>query len=225
MKPQLLLVEDDNHIVHFLIPSLAANGFHVKHAATLQQAKTQLTAEVFELVILDLGLPDGGGETLITHIRQVSDMPILVLSARQDALDKVNCLNLGADDYLIKPFELEELVARLRAALRRSAMMAMRDHVYQYQALMVNRATGIVSKDGVQIHLSPIEHQLIMLLATKPASIFTHRQLLAAVWGQAYVDDTHYLRIHIGRLRAKIEDTPAAPQYILTELGIGYRLA
>ncbi|MBF4990629.1 winged helix-turn-helix domain-containing protein [Methylophilus sp. QUAN] len=218
----LLLVEDDPGVYQFLLPALSAHGYRVQHARDLAQARE---ASGFAMAILDLGLPDGQGEQFIPQLRAYSDVPILVLSARQDELDKVHCLNLGADDYLMKPFGLQELLARIQVALRRTAMMQMRDHVYQHQSLVINRASGLVTKHGEQLHLSPIEHALLMLLASKPGTIFTHSQLLAQVWGPDYIDDTHYLRIHIGRLRAKLEDQPSAPQTLLTELGIGYRLA
>ncbi|TXI38682.1 MAG: response regulator transcription factor [Methylophilus methylotrophus] len=221
-QPTLLLVEDDAGVYQFLLPALSAHGYRVQHARDLAQAKQ---ASGFAMVILDLGLPDGQGEQFIPHVRSYSDVPILVLSARQDELDKVHCLNLGADDYLMKPFGLQELLARIQVALRRTAIMQMRDHVYQHQSLLINRASGIVTKQGEPLHLSPIEHALLMLLASKPGTIFTHAQLLVQVWGPEYIDDTHYLRIHIGRLRAKLEDQPADPQILLTELGIGYRLA
>lgn len=221
-QPTLLLVEDDAGVYQFLVPALSAHGYRVLHARDLAQARQ---ASDFALVILDLGLPDGGGEQFISLLRAYSDVPILVLSARQDEADKVHCLNLGADDYLMKPFGLPELLARIQVALRRTAMMQMRDHAYQHEGLLINRASGIVTKEGVQLHLSPIEHALLMLLASKPGTIFTHSQLLTSVWGAEYVDDTHYLRIHIGRLRSKLETTPAEPRYLLTELGIGYRLA
>lgn len=218
----LLLVEDDPGVYQFLLPALSSHGYRVQHARDLAQARE---ASGFAMVVLDLGLPDGQGEQFIPHLRSYSDVPILVLSARQDELDKVHCLNLGADDYLMKPFGLQELLARVQVALRRTAIMQMRDHVYQHQALVINRASGMVTKHGEPLHLSPIEYALLMLLASKPGTIFTHSQLLAQVWGPDYIDDTHYLRIHIGRLRAKLEDQPATPQTLLTELGIGYRLA
>jgi two-component system, OmpR family, KDP operon response regulator KdpE len=220
--PHLLLVEDDHGVYQFLLPALSAHGYQVQHARDLAQARQ---ASGFAMVILDLGLPDGLGEQFIPHVRQYSDVPILVLSARQDEADKVQCLNLGADDYLMKPFGLQELLARIQAALRRTAMMHMRDHIYQYAAISINRATGIITKGGEPLHLTPIEHALLIQLASKPGSIFTHAQLLQAVWGPEYVNDTQYLRIHIGRLRAKLEDQPAEPKVVLTELGIGYRLA
>lgn len=218
----LLLVEDDAGVAQFLLPALSAHGYRVQHARILAQA---CEASGFNMVILDLGLPDGQGEQFIPHVRAYSDVPLLVLSARQDEQDKVHCLTLGADDYLIKPFGLQELLARIQVALRRTARMQMRDHVYQHQSVVINRASGLVSRDGQALHLSPIEHALLMLLASKPGSIFTHAQLLAQVWGPEYINDTHYLRIHIGRLRTKLEQQPANPQVLITELGIGYRLA
>ncbi|WP_029148681.1 winged helix-turn-helix domain-containing protein [Methylophilus sp. 5] len=221
-QPTVLLVEDDPGVYTFLLPALSAHGYRVQHARDLAQARA---ASGFAMVILDLGLPDGEGEQFIPHLRGYSDVPILVLSARQDEQDKVHCLNLGADDYLMKPFGLPELLARIQVALRRTAIMQMRDHVYQHQSLSINRASGMVTKHGEPLHLSPIEHALLMLLASKPGTIFTHSQLLAQVWGADYINDTHYLRIHIGRLRAKLEDHPSSPQTLLTELGIGYRLA
>ena len=150
---------------------------------------------------------------------------IIVLSARQAEQEKIVALNEGADDYLSKPFNVEELLARINACLRRAQKMTMRDQCYQYKDLLIDLAAGVVKIAGNEIHLSPIEHKLLMLLATKPGKIFTQRQLLSEIWGSEYVDDTHYLRIHMGRLRAKIEKTSAEPEYLLTELGIGYRLA
>jgi len=165
----LLLVEDDPGVYQFLLPALSAHGYRVQHARDLAQARE---ASGFAMVILDLGLPDGQGEQFIPQLRAYSDVPILVLSARQDELDKVHCLNLGADDYLMKPFGLQELLARIQVALRRTAIMQMRDHVYQHQSLVINRASGLVTKHGEQLHLSPIEHALLMLLASKPGTIF-----------------------------------------------------
>lgn len=222
MSAAVLLVEDDPGIVQFLLPALSAHGYQVHHARTLAQADA---ASDYALVILDLGLPDGHGEDWIPRLRARSDVPILVLSARLEEADKVHCLNLGADDYLVKPFGLPELLARLQAALRRSAKMVMRDHTVHSGHISINRASGIVSKHGETLHLTPIEHALLMQLASKPGTIFTHTQLLQAVWGPEYLNDTQYLRIHIGRLRAKLEDQPAEPKVVLTELGIGYRLA
>lgn len=224
-RVNILVVEDDRQISQFLLASLSAAGFNPFLAGTVASAQDVFSDRKPALVILDLGLPDGDGSDFIRAIRTRSDIPILVLSARQSEQEKVHCLNLGADDYLAKPFGVDELLARVRVALRRIAMMSLRDDVYAVDGLTIDTAGGLVSKHGEPIHLSPIEFKLLMQLAQRPGKVFTHRQLLAEVWGQEYIDDTHYLRIHMGRLRAKIEAVPAEPRYLLTELGIGYRLA
>lgn len=221
----ILVVEDDPQISQFLLSFLGATGFSTYLARTLTDAKAVFFAKRPALVILDLGLPDGDGVDLISQLRERSDVPILVLSARQSEQEKVHCLNLGADDYLSKPFGVDELHARVKVALRRAEKMSLRDHVYVHDGLVIDSSSGVITRDGELIHLSPIEFKLLMMLAQRPGKVFTHRQLLSAVWGQEYVDDTHYLRIHMGRLRAKIESVPADPRYLLTELGIGYRLA
>lgn len=224
-RASILVVEDDKHISQFLLAALSAAGFNPSLATTVNSAQDVFFDKKPALVILDLGLPDADGSDFIRTVRERSDIPILVLSARQSEQEKVHCLNLGADDYLAKPFGVDELLARVRVALRRVAMMSLRDHVYAVDGLIIDMAGGLVTKGGEPVHLSPIEFKLLMLLAQRPGKVFTHRQLLVAVWGQEYVDDTHYLRIHMGRLRAKIELLPAEPRYLLTELGIGYRLA
>ena len=221
----ILVVEDDEQIAHFLVASLTAAKHVPRLAKSLQEANASLAESTPKLMILDLGLPDGDGKSLIRQVRSQYDFPIIVLSARQAEQEKIVALNEGADDYLSKPFNVEELLARINVCLRRAQKMTMRDQSYQYKDLIVDLATGVVKISGDEIHLSPIEHKLLMLLATKPGKIFTQRQLLTEIWGPEYVDDTHYLRIHMGRLRAKIEKTTAEPEYLLTELGIGYRLA
>lgn len=221
----ILVVEDDRQISHFLLASLTAAGFRPLLAQTLAEAQRSVQVQPPQLVILDLGLPDGDGTDFIRMLREHSDLPILVLSARQAEQQKVLSLNLGADDYLEKPFGVEELLARVRVALRRLRLMTLRDQVHEVGSLRIDRAGGTVTRDGLPVHLSPIEFKLLMLLAQRPGRIYPHRELLQAVWGAEYVDDTHYLRIHMGRLRAKLEADPGEPRYLLTELGIGYRLA
>jgi two-component system, OmpR family, KDP operon response regulator KdpE len=152
-------------------------------------------------------------------------MPILVLSARQMEQEKVDCFSDGADDYLAKPFGVHELLARVKVALKRSAMMSLRDHVVHLDALVIDRENQVVTLNDEVVHLTPIELKLLLLLAKKPGKAYSHRQLLTEVWGAEYVDDTHYLRIHMGRLRARLEVNSATPRYILTEAGVGYRLA
>ena len=221
----ILVVEDDEQIAHFLVASLSAAKHVTKLVKSLEEANKCLVENTPKLMILDLGLPDGDGKDLIRRIRKQYDFPIIVLSARQEEQEKIVALNEGADDYLSKPFNVEELLARINVCLRRTQKMLMRDQCYEYKDLLIDMSTGLVKLAGNEIHLSPIEHKLLMLLATKPGKIFTQRQLLSEIWGPEYVDDTHYLRIHMGRLRAKIEKVSAEPEYLLTELGIGYRLA
>ena len=221
----ILVVEDDEQIAHFLIASLSAAKHLPRLAKTLEEAKNYLKENTPKLMILDLGLPDGDGKELIRQIRTKYDFPIIVLSAMQAEQEKILALNEGADDYLSKPFNIEELLARINVCLRRMQKMSMRDQCYQYKELLIDVSTGISKLSGNEVHLSPIEHKLLMLLATKPGKIFTQRQLLSEIWGPEYIDDTHYLRIHMGRLRAKIEKISSQPEYLLTELGIGYRLA
>lgn len=221
----ILVVEDDREIGRLLVATLRAAGFRPSLALTLAEARQQTESLALALVILDLGLPDGDGLDFLCALRKRSDLPIIVLSARQTEPEKVQALNLGADDYLQKPFGVDELLARVRVALRRLSLMTLRDQVYEVSGLHIDRTDGVVTLNGIPIRLSPIEFKLLMLLAQRPGRIFPHRELLAAVWGSEYVDDTHYLRIHMGRLRAKLEADPGQPRYLLTELGIGYRLA
>jgi len=221
----ILVVEDDEQIAHFLVASLSAAKYMPKLAKSLEEANKCFLENTPKLMILDLGLPDGDGKDLIRQVRKQYDFPIIVLSARQEEQEKIVALNEGADDYLSKPFNVQELLARINVCLRRTQKMSMRDQCYEYKDLLIDISAGLVKLEGNEIHLSPIEHKLLMLLATKPGKIFTQRQLLSEIWGPEYVDDTHYLRIHMGRLRAKIEKVSADPVYLLTELGIGYRLA
>lgn len=224
MAEKILIVEDDAKIADFLASSLLRSGFSNRVSHNLNEALLAIERDLPSLMILDLGLPDGDGLDLIPRVRERFDFPIIVLSARHQESDKVNALNTGADDYLSKPFSFEELTARIRVCLRRMEKMSMRDHVYVCDDLKIDPAKGVVTLKGVEVHLSPIEHKLLMILVRHPGKIFTQKQLLTEVWGPEYVDDTHYLRIHMGRLRAKIEEQPAQPHYLLTDLGIGYRL-
>ncbi|MFZ3088808.1 MAG: winged helix-turn-helix domain-containing protein [Methylotenera sp.] len=222
---QILIIEDDLQISQFLQSSLKANGYHTICVRTLTDGKSLFSEHKPALVILDLNLPDGDGRSFIEHVRISSDLPILVLSARQSEQEKVDCFTLGADDYLAKPFGVNELLARIKVSLKRSAMMSLRDDVFKLDDLEIDTVNSSVLLNKQQVHLTPIEFKLLFILAKKPGKVFTHRQLLTEVWGPEYVDDTHYLRIHMGRLRARLEKNPAAPRYILTEAGIGYRLA
>lgn len=224
-RARILIVEDDQEISRFISISLTAAGYLPGVAADLAQAQKAFWEVRPELVILDLGLPDGDGKEWIAALRQRSDVPILILSARQSEQEKVACLDRGADDYLAKPFGVEEMLARVRVALRRAAMMSLRDHVYELDGLRIDLTRGTAELRSEPLKLTPIEFKLLTTLAQHPGKVITHRQLLSAVWGSEYVDETHYLRIHMGRLRAKIEAIPAEPRFLLTEPGIGYRIA
>ena len=224
-KSLILIIEDDAQISQFLQSSLKANGYSSISARTLLEGKQLASEHKPSLIILDLNLPDGDGRDFISYLRTHSDIPILVLSARQLEQEKVACFDLGADDYLAKPFGVNELLARVRVSLKRTAMMTLRDDIFKLDDLILDQANTIVMLNQHLAHLTPIELKLLLVLVQKPGKVFTHRQLLSAVWGAEYVDDTHYLRIHMGRLRARLEKNTAAPRYILTEAGIGYRLA
>lgn len=224
-KPYILVVEDDAEIRQFLQSSLHLNGYACRCVTHLQDAKQHFGQFKPLLTILDLNLPDGDGAEFITSIRSYSDLPIIVLSARHSEHEKVRCFDLGADDYISKPFGIQELLARIRVSLNRTSKMTLRDDVYQVGNLEIDMVNQQVSMSGQPLHLTPIELKLLLQLAQKPGKAFSHRQLLSAVWGSEYVDEIHYLRIHMGRLRARLEDNPATPRYILTEAGIGYRLA
>ena len=225
VQRHILVVEDDAAISQFLISSLSAAGFSASICKTLQKAMQSFTSKKPQLVILDLELPDGDGKDFIKQLRESSDIPIIVLSARQSEQEKVICFEIGADDYLQKPFGIKELLARVQLAMKRAEKMILRDDVYSLAGLEVDTANGLISLHNEPLHLTPIEYKLLIALAKAPGKVFTHQQLLASVWGDAYINDTHYLRIHMGRLRAKIERDPASPRFIITELGIGYRLA
>lgn len=224
-KPQILIVEDDAEIRQFLQSSLELNGYSTACLSKLQEAKDYFKINKPQLTILDLNLPDGDGADFIGNIRRYSDMPIIVLSAKQAEQEKVKCFDLGADDYLAKPFGVQELLARIRVTLKRTNRMNLRDDIYKVGSLTIDLINQSVQLNEAPLHLTPIEFKLLFQLAQKPGKVFSHRQLLNAVWGSEYVDETHYLRIHMGRLRAKIEVNSATPRYILTEAGIGYRLA
>ena len=225
LNHHILIIEDDLQISQFLKSSLKANGYHTLCAHSIMDGKHLFDTNKPALLILDLNLPDGDGREVISYVRLNSDIPILVLSARQSEQEKVDCFNDGADDYLAKPFGVNEFLTRVKVALKRTAMMSLRDDIYIVDGLEINTIDSTVLLNQQPVHLTPIEFKLLFLLATKPGKVFTHRQLLTEVWSAEYVNDTHYLRIHMGRLRARLEKNPAAPRYILTEAGIGYRLS
>ena len=203
--------------------ALEAETYRVFEAQTLQRGVIEAGTRKPDLIVLDLGLPDGNGLALVRDVRSWSRMPILVLSARVDESDKVAALDAGADDYLVKPFGVPELLARVRAALRRWGGDALESSLVQLGPTTVDLANRRVTRDGVDIHLSQIEFRLLAALLAHPGKVLTHRQLLQDVWGPAYVEHNHYVRIYMGRLRQKLEADPAQPRFLRTETGIGYR--
>ena len=224
---RIVLIEDDPQIRRFLVAALEVHGYEPHEAATAAEGLRLVTARQPDLVILDLGLPDLSGLDLIRRLREWYTRPILVLSARTREQDKVAALDFGADDYLTKPFGIEELLARLRVALRHLAGQRAGDASGRIEAgaLMIDIAARRVQRDGADVHLTPREYQLLLVLASQRGKVQTHRQLLREVWGPAHVESPHYLRIYMRALRAKIEDDPAQPRWLLTEIGVGYRFA
>jgi two-component system KDP operon response regulator KdpE len=218
----LLIVEDDAEIRLFLKTALAAEGFSVSTAVAGREAQAMAGNREYDLFIVDLGLPDVDGIDVVRSFRGRSQAPILILSAQTDEVRKIEALDAGADDYVTKPFGIGELRARLRAVLRRTSEAATR---YELEALRVDLDRRRVLRDGAEVHLTPIEFNLLARLARSAGRVVTHRQLISDVWGPEYVEHTHYLRIYMGQLRAKLENDPAVPRYLLTETGVGYRLA
>jgi two-component system KDP operon response regulator KdpE len=219
----VLIVEDEKEIRRFLRTALEAESLRVHEAETLQRGLLEAATRKPDLVILDLGLPDGDGIDFIRDFRQWSQTPIVVLSARSDEQVKIDALDAGADDYLSKPFGIGELQARLRVVLRRHASLAQPDPVYQFSTITVDLATRRITRDGAEIHLTPIEFRLLAILLNNHGKVLTQRQLLNQVWGPNAVEHSHYLRIYMGHLRQKLENDPARPTHLLTETGIGYR--
>ena len=220
----VLVVDDEPPIRRFLRTSLAASGYRVIEAEDAAGGLRSLAAEKPDLVILDLGLPDRSGIELICEIRRTSTVPILVLSARHDERSKVEALDLGADDYLSKPFGMDELMARLRAALRHAFQAQGELPVFVSGDLSVDLVRRHVTRGGQEIKLSPKEFDLLRHLVTHAGKVLTHRHLLREVWGPAQADEVQYLRVFIRGLRQKLEPDPTRPTHILTELGVGYRL-
>jgi two-component system, OmpR family, KDP operon response regulator KdpE len=220
---RVLIVDDEPHIVRGLKIILRNAGYAVEAAETKAGALAALAARPPDALVLDLVLPDGRGIEVCEEVRRWSRLPILVLSAVGDEREKVRALDAGADDYVTKPFGTDELLARLRAVLRRSADGGGSPRM-TIGELVIDSADRQVLRMGHQVHLTPIEFDLVSVLAQHPGRLVTHRQLLREVWGPAYGEETHYLRVHVAHIRAKLERDPARPQYLITEPGVGYRL-
>ena len=221
--PIIVLVEDEAGIRQFVRTALESAGYSLFEAGTLARGRIAVSIRRPDVVVLDLGLPDGDGMSLLAELRQWSTVPVLVLSARSDEADKVRALDAGADDYLSKPFGVAELLARVRALLRRSQCVAEGAKV-QFGDVEVDFDLRSVRRAGVEIHLTPTEFKLLGLLVQAGGKVLTQRQLLAGVWGPNHVEHVHYLRVYMAGLRRKLEADPARPCHILTESGVGYRL-
>ena len=222
---RILIVEDDAAIRRFVRVALEAEGHEVVEADGLQRGLIDAATRRPDLVVLDLGLPDGDGVDLIRDLRGWSTLPVLVLSARSDEPDKIAALDAGADDYLVKPFGAGELTARVRAQLRRRAREASgaEQPVVEFGAVRIDLARRSVERDGAPLRLTPIEYRLLTHLIAQRDRVLTHRQLLQAVWGPGHAEDTHYLRVHMANLRKKIEHDASMPRHLITEAGVGYR--
>jgi two-component system KDP operon response regulator KdpE len=224
--PLILLIEDEPQMRRFLRTALDANDYRLVEAETAKEGLAQAAARNPDVILLDLGLPDRDGLQVARELRGWSTTPIIVLSARGREEDKVRALDLGADDYLTKPFGVDELLARIRVALRHAALPpgAGPGPVFEAGDLRVDLAARRVTRAGQEVHLTPTEYKLLTTLVRHAGKVLTHRQLLKEVWGSNYLNQSHYVRVYLGQLRQKIEADPARPRLLLTEPGVGYRL-
>jgi two-component system, OmpR family, KDP operon response regulator KdpE len=225
--PTILVIEDESAIRRFLRAALSAHGYHVLEATSGHEGLLMAATHRPGLIILDLGLPDLDGLAVTMQLRSWTEVPIMILSAQGQEQAKVTALDAGADDYLTKPFGVDELLARMRVALRHfdRARAPAADPIVEVGDLRIDMALRRVTLGGQEIHLTPIQYGLLSALARHPGKVVTHTQLLREVWGPNYHDETHYLRVYMGQLRQKLEEQPAKPRYLLTEPGVGYRLA
>lgn len=221
--PRVLVVDDEPQILRFLQPALEATGYVVLHAETGRAALRLAAISAPDVIVLDLGLPDMDGKEVLTQLKQFSKAPVLVLSARDQEVEKIASLDLGADDYVEKPFAIGEFLARLRVALRHASRGPEIRKIIEADGLTIDIERRLVSRDGEAIKLTPREYDLLTTLARNAGRVMTHGQILTAVWGPAHRDDVQYLRVFVGHLRAKIERNPAEPLLIKTESGVGYR--
>jgi two-component system, OmpR family, KDP operon response regulator KdpE len=219
---RILVVDDEPQIRKFLRLGLEGHGYSVVEAATAEAATRAAVANPPELVVLDLGLPDREGFEVLSALREWSRMPVIVLSVRNREGEKVRAFDLGADDYVVKPFGMPELLARVKAALRRRVAAA--QPVFRVGGLEVDLAHRLVRVEGAEVRLSPKQYRLLQMLVANAGKVVTHGQLLSEVWGAVHRDDVQYLRVFMRKLRGRLEADPARPRYLLTELGVGYRL-
>ena len=223
LRTRILIVEDEAEIRRFVRLTLEAEGVEAFEADGVQRGLIEAASRRPDLVVLDLGLPDGDGVDLIRNLRTWSAVPLIVLSARSGEADKIEALDAGADDYLVKPFGAGELLARVRAQLRRHQQTPAGETTIRFGEISVDLVRRAVERNGELLHLTPIEYKLLTHLATQPDRVITHQKLLKAVWGPGHAADTHYVRVHMANLRKKVEARPSMPEHILTEAGIGYR--
>ncbi len=221
---RILIVDDEPQIRRFLRTTLGVQDYAIIEASSGQEALLAAATERPDLIVLDLGLPDIDGMSVIRSIREWSQTPVIILSVRGREQDKIQALDAGADDYVTKPFGMGELMARVRTALRNRIRQQIDDPVFIHGDLRVDLSRRVVQVGGNDVKLTPTEYELLRVLVTHAGKVVTHQQLLRQVWGPADVDETHYLRVYIGQLRHKIEADPSQPQHILTEPGVGYRL-
>lgn len=221
--PLVLLVEDEAQIRRFVRTALEGDGCRVVEAETMRHGLVEAGTRKPDLIILDLGLPDGDGVSFVQDLRTWASLPVLILSARSTEHDKIGVLDAGADDYLTKPFSVGELLARVRALLRRARRGEAEQPMVRFGEVEVDLTRRQVMRNGAPVHLTPIEYRLLSLMLANTGKVMTHRHLLREVWGPTYVESSHYLRIYVGHLRQKLERDPTQPQHFLTETGIGYR--
>lgn len=223
-SPAVLIIEDEKLIRRFVRASLEEEGCRVYEAGSCADGLLEAGANKPDLIVLDLGLPDGNGVDFIRDLRAWSDVPILVLSARSNEKDTIQALDVGADDYLTKPFGVGELRARARALLRRQSRSSDEaSPIIEFGEARVDLSRRVVTRHGAQVHLTPIEYRLLCVLLANTGKVMTQRHLLREVWGPASVESNHYLRVYVGQLRQKLEDDATQPKYLLTETGVGYR--
>lgn len=221
---RVLIIDDEPQIRRFLRTSLDVHGYKAAEASDGNDGLRQITTGNFDVIILDLGLPDQDGTEVIRRVREWSRVPILVLTVRDQEGDKVRALDLGADDYVTKPFGMAELLARLRAVARRQALQEGSEPIYDHDGLRIDLMHRLVTLEGRDIRLTPKQYELLRMLARNAGKVVTHHQLLTTIWGPAHGEDVQYLRVFMRKLRSQLEEDPARPKHLLTELGVGYRL-
>ena len=224
-KIRVLVIDDEAAILRFIKPALEANNYDMASAGTVAEGIKRIAAATPDIVLLDLGLPDGDGKDVLRRAREWSDIPIIVLSAREREAEKIEALDLGADDYVNKPFNIGELLARMRTALRHRLQRKAEIPLLRVGSLEVDAVRHRATLANSEIKLTPKEFELLSFLARHAGRVLTHKQILTAVWGPAHAEDTQYLRVYIGQLRQKVEERADDPRIILTESGIGYRIA